>query len=408
MLQCFHKENKDVKTLIEERILRMIPLLDERQKRLYLANEAISYGRGGISLVGRISGMSRTTITKAVDELKNDRKIDGKTRRSGGGRKYVESNYPDIEERIRRIVDGKTYGNPMRVLSYTTESLRKIQAELESDNVFVGHVTIGKILDTMDYSRQANQKMLQIGEPHPDRNAQFEYINSTAAAFLKAGDPVISVDTKKKENIGNFINEGDEYRPKKQPRKVLDHDFPIKELGKIAPYGVYNVNNNVGFVNVGTSHDTSEFAVESISRWWEALGKYTFPGTKRLYTTCDCGGSNGNRVKMWKYQLQQFANRTQLEVWVSHFPPGTSKWNKVEHRLFCYITKNWQGQPLVDVQTAVDLIGATQTTTGLKVICVRDDTEYELARKVSDKDFATINLVKIAPFESWNYRILPN
>jgi hypothetical protein len=403
----FSSNRGGVKTLMEERIRRMIPLLDERQKRFYLANEAISYGRGGISLTSRISGMSRTTITKAVNELNNNDKIDGKTRRSGGGRKYVESNYPGIEEKILKIIDGKTYGDPMRVLSYTTESLRKIQMKLEKDGIFVGYVTIGKILDAMGYSKQANQKMIQIGEPHPDRNAQFEYINATAAAFLESGAPVISVDTKKKEKIGNFKNDGGEYRPKKQPRKVLDHDFPIKELGKIAPYGVYNVNNNTGFVNVGTSHDTSEFAAESISRWWETLGKHTFPKAKELYITSDSGGSNGSRVKMWKYQLQQFANRTHLEVVVSHFPPGTSKWNKVEHRLFCYITKNWQGKPLIDIQTAIDLIGATQTATGLTVVCVRDDTEYELAKKVSDEDFATINLVKIAPFETWNYRILP-
>jgi len=393
--------------LVKERIHRMLPLLDERQKRLFLANEALSYGRGGVSYVSRISGMSRTTITKAVDELNNGEEIDGKTRRSGGGRKYTEAYYPDIEEKIGRIIDGKTYGDPKRVLSYTTESLRKIQVELEREGISVGYVTIGKILDAMGYSKQINQKLLQIGEPHPDRNAQFEHINSTAAEFLKAGEPVISVDTKKKEKIGNFKNDGNEYRAKKQPRKVLDHDFPLKELGQIAPYGIYIVNNNIGFVNVGTSHDTSEFAVESISRWWETVGKHTFPTAKKLYITCDCGGSNGNRVRMWKFQLQQFADRTHLEIVVSHFPRGASKWNKVEHRLFCYITKNWQGKPLIDVQTAIDLIGTTRTKTGLKVICVRDDTEYELARKVSDQDFATINLVTIAPFESWNYRIFP-
>ena len=245
----------------------MVPILNERQKRLYLANEAMSYGRGGISLVSRISGMSRTTITKAIDELNSDVEFEGKIRRSGGGPKCVESNYPDIEDKIGKIIDGKTYGDPMRVLSYTTESLRKIQGELKKASVYVGHVTIGKILDAMGYSKQVNQKMLQNGEPHPDRNTQFEYINETAAAFLKAWQPVISVDTKKKEKIGNLKNEGREFRPKKQPRKVLDHDFPFKELGKIAPYGVYNLNNNIGFVNVGTSHDTSEFAVESISRW---------------------------------------------------------------------------------------------------------------------------------------------
>lgn len=393
---------------MEERIRRMLPLLDERQKRLFLANEAISYGYGGISLLSRISGMSRTTITKAVVELKNEVSIDGKIRRSGAGRNTIEDKYPDIENKIHGIIDGKTYGDPMRVLSYTIESLRKIQSELERDSIFVGHVTVGKILNSMGYSKQANQKMLQIGKANPDRNAQFEYINKTANQFLEAGEPVISVDTKKKENIGNFKNAGEEYRPKGNPRKVLDHDFPIEELGKIAPYGIYNVNSNLGFVNVGTSCDTSEFAVESISRWWEVVGKQTFTHAKTLYITCDCGGSNGNRTKMWKYQLQQFANRTGLEVQISHFPPGTSKWNKVEHRLFCYITKNWQGKPLVDVQTAIDLIGATRTATGLKVVCVRDDTKYTLAKKVSDDDFATITLDRIAPFEEWNYRISPH
>ena len=392
---------------MEERIKRMLPLLDERQKRLFLANEAISYGRGGISVVSRMSGMSRTTITKAVEEIKSGALIDGKARRSGGGRKMIENDYPDIEEKIRKILDGKTYGDPMRVLSYTTESLRKIKSKLAEEHIDVGHVTVGKILDAMGYSKQVNQKMLQLGEPDPNRNDQFEYINKTANEYLEAGEPVISVDTKKKENIGNFKNSGAEYRLKNQPRKVLDHDFPIEELGKIAPYGIYNVNNNVGFVNVGTSHDTSEFAVESISRWWETVGKHTFPNAKTLFITCDCGGSNGNRTRMWKYQLQQFSTRTGLTIQVSHFPPGTSKWNKVEHRLFCYITKSWQGKPLVDVQTAIDLIGSTRTTAGLEVICVRDDTEYKLAKKVSDEDFATIAIDKIPPFGAWNYLVLP-
>ena len=392
---------------MEERIKRMRPLLNERQWRLFLASEAMSAGYGGISKVSRITGVSRMTITKGIEELASNATIDGNVRNSGGGRNYVEDKYPGIEDKIRELIDGSTYGNPMRVLSYTTKSLRKIEQELTNQGVNVSHVTVGEILASMGYSKQANQKMLQVGEAHPDRNAQFEYINSTAAQYIEAGDPVISVDTKKKENIGNFKNNGTEYRRKNDPRPVLDHDFPIEELGKISPYGVYNVNNNIGFVNVGTSHDTSEFAVESISRWWEAVGKHTFPDSKRIYINCDCGGSNGYRVRMWKYQLQQFADRTGLEVSVSHFPPGTSKWNKVEHRLFCYISKNWQGKPLVDVQTAVDLIGSTCTTTGLNVICVRDDTEYILARKVTDDDFNSIRIVKVHPFVNWNYRILP-
>jgi transposase len=392
---------------MEERILRMKSLLNERQWRLYLANEAMSAGYGGVSKVSRITGVSRTTITKGIEELRKEKTINGKVRRSGGGPKYVEEKHPDIKERILKIVDGSTYGNPERVLSYTTESLRKIETELASQGITASYKTVGKILDAMDYSKQANQKMLQTGKPHPDRNAQFEHINDTAAKYLKAGDPVISVDTKKKENIGNFKNSGREYRHTKDPRKVFDHDFPLEELGKISPYGVYNLNNNTGFVNVGTSHDTSEFAVESISRWWESVGKHTFPNRSRIYITCDSGGSNGYRVRMWKYQLQEFANRVGLEIEVSHFPRGTSKWNKVEHRLFCYISANWKGKPLVDVQTAVDLIGSTKTTTGLEVICVRDDTEYELARKVTDKEFETISIVKIAPFEAWNYKITP-
>jgi hypothetical protein len=392
---------------MEERIAMMLPQLNERQKRLFLASEALTYGRGGIAEVIRLSGVSRNTIKRGIEELKSGDTFDGKVRKAGGGPKYVEYKYPDIEGRIRKLVDGSTYGNPERVLSYTTESMRKIESELKSQGINVSYKTIGKILDAMDYSRQANQKMLQVGEPHPDRNAQFEHINKTASGYLAAGDPVISVDTKKKENIGNFKNNGREYRENGDPRKVLDHDFPIEELGKISPYGVYNLNNNTGFVNVGTSHDTSEFAVESISRWWETVGKHTFLHASRIYITCDSGGSNGCRVRMWKYQLQEFANRTGLNIEVSHFPRGTSKWNKVEHRLFCYISQNWKGKPLVDIQTAVDLIGSTRTTTGLEVICVRDNAEYKLARKVTDEEFNAINIDKIKPFETWNYKILP-
>ena len=393
--------------MMRERILTMMPHLNESQKRLFLANEAIAYGHGGTSEVERISGVSRKTIRKGIVEIKGGKPPSERIRKDGGGRKSINITQPNIEDEIRRLIDGTTYGDPDRVLSYTTESLRKIESELGNRGITIGRTAIAKILDSMDYSRQQNQKMLQVGEPHPDRNAQFEHINKTASKYLKNGIPVISVDTKKKENIGNFANKGSEYRKTKDPRKVLDHDFPIEELGKIAPYGVYNLNNNTGFVNVGTSHDTSEFAVESISRWWESVGKHTFPNANKIFITCDSGGSNGYRVRMWKYQLQQFANRTGLKVEVSHFPRGTSKWNKVEHRLFCYISKNWQGKPLVDIQTAVDLIGATKTTTGLKVICVRDDTEYKLARKVSDEEFATINIKKIKPFEAWNYKIKP-
>jgi hypothetical protein len=259
----------------------------------------------------------------------------------------------------------------------------------------------------MGYSSQTNRKMLQVGKSHPNRNDQFEYINTKVTEFISDGNPVISVDTKKKELIGNFKNNGQELRKIGDPRKVLDHDFPLPELGKISPYGIFNLNSNTGFVNLGTSHDTAEFAVESISRWWNCLGKKTFPGARELLITCDCGGSNGYRLRLWKFQLSEFAKQNNLVIHISHFPPGTSKWNKVEHRLFCYISKNWRSQPLIDIQTAIDLISSTTTKTHLKVICVEDTNHYELSKKVSDEAFHAIPLVKIPPLEEWNYIINP-
>ncbi len=299
---------------MEQRIAMMLPQLNEMQRRLFLASEAMAYGRGGISKVVRLSGVARNTVKRGMTELQNGVTFDGKIRRSGGGPKYTEEKRPDIKLKIQMLIDGATYGSPEKVLSYTTASLRKIEKELKNQGVSVSYVTVGEILASMGYSKQQNQKMLQVGQAHPDRNEQFEYINTSAAEYISSGDPVISVDTKKKENIGNFKNKGQEYRKNKDPRKVLDHDFPIKELGKISPYGVYNLNNNTGFVNVGTSRDTSEFAVETIARWWETVGKHTFINSKRIYINCDCGGSNGNRRRMWKYQLQQFADRTGLEI----------------------------------------------------------------------------------------------
>ena len=381
--------------------------LNEMQRRQYAATLASTYGYGGATVVHEITGLSMNTITAGKKDLSEKNNIEsGRVRRQGGGPKCIEEKYPDIQERVKAIIDGSTYGNPEQVLSWTTESLRKIQNTLaEKYSIKASHMTIGTILESLGYSKQANRKMLQVGKPHPDRNAQFEFIDKKAKEFIEMGEPVISVDAKKKENIGNFINAGQEYRKSKDPRKVLDHDFPIKELGKIAPYGVYNLNHNIGFVNVGTSRDTAEFAVESISRWWETVGKRTFPNATKLMITCDCGGSNSYRTRLWKYQLSQFVKHIGLDIHVSHFPPGTSKWNKIEHRLFCYISKNWQGKPLVSVENAINLIGSTTTTTGLKVICQRDDTVYELAKTVSDEDFESINIVKIAPFANWNYAL---
>jgi hypothetical protein len=381
--------------------------LNEMQRRQYAATLANVYGYGGAIVVHEITGVSLNTIMAGKKELEcKNEQTPGRIRKKGGGPKFLEERYPDIEERIIEIIDGSTYGNPEKVLSWTTESLRSIQKKLsERYNISASYVTVGAILEALGYSKQANQKMLQVGEPHPDRNEQFEFIDKKTKAFIDAGEPVISVDTKKKENIGNFKNPGQEYRRNNNPREVLDHDFPIEELGKIAPYGVYNLNYNTGFVNVGTSKDTAEFAVESISRWWETVGKHTFPESTKLMITCDCGGSNGYKTRLWKYQLSQLAIRIGREIHVSHFPPGTSKWNKVEHRLFCYISKTWQGKPLVSVEAAVNLIGSTTTTAGLKVICQRDDTVYKLAKTVSDEVFKSINIDKIEPFQNWNYML---
>jgi hypothetical protein len=387
----------------------MSSTLNESQKRQYAASLASAYGYGGATVVHQVTGLAMNTITRGKKDLSlNKEAAPERIRREGGGPKWSEEKYPDIQEHIGAIVEDSTYGNPEKTLSWTTESLRSIARKLDEQyGEKVTHVTVGSILEDMGYSKQANQKMLQVGEPHPDRNAQFEYISEKAREFIELGEPVISVDTKKKENIGNFKNPGQEYRKSKDPRKVLDHDFPIEELGKVSPYGIYNLNLNIGFVNLGTSHDTAEFAAESIFRWWKAVGERSYRNAKKLLITCDCGGSNGNRHRLWKYQINQLASRFGIEIHVCHFPPGTSKWNKVEHRLFCYISKNWQGKPLIDIETAIELIGSTTTETGLKVICQRDDTVYELKKTVSDEDFAAINITKLDPFPSWNYCFNP-
>jgi hypothetical protein len=379
--------------------------LNEMQRRQYAATLSKAYGYGGAAVVHEITGLALNTIIRGKKELSGS--AESKTlrvREPGGGPKWTEEKYPGIQEHIRHIVEDSTYGNPEKILSWTTDSLRDIQGKLlDRYGEKMTHVTVGSILEDMGYSRQGNQKMPQVGEAHPDRNAQFEFINAKAGEFIGADEPVISVDTKKKENIGNFKNSGTEYRRGKGPRNVPGHDFPIKELGKIAPYGVYCQNNNTGFVNLGTSRDTADFAVESIGRWWYCVGKHTFPHTAKLLVTCDCGGSNGPRNKLWKFRLAQLAVQTGLEIHVSHFPPGTSKWNKVEHRLFCYISKKRQGKPLIDVETAIHLIGSTAASAGLKTICQRDDTAYEIAQSVSEDEYESIPLTPLAPFESWNY-----
>jgi transposase len=385
----------------------MMPKLNEKQVRQYLGSEAEALGRGGIAIIARISGKSRNTIVAGIKENRGGEDSAEGIRRCGGGRKSIRVKYPDITKEIERIVSDTTFGNPENPLSYTTKSTRKIQQILNEKGYEIGYDVVADMLKELGYSLQLNQKMMQVGEEHPDRDKQFRFINSKAKRFLKVGAPVISIDAKKKENVGNFINGGRAYRKKKDPVKVLDHDFPIKELGKVTPYGIYDIGRNEGFVNLGTSSDTSEFAVESIFRWWLTLGKNTYPNATRLYINCDGGGSNGSRNRLFKYQLQQFANQSGITVHVSHFPPGTSKWNKIEHRMFCYITSHWRGQPLISVETVIQLIGSTTTTTGLKIVCVKDDTVYKIGVKVSDEDFATIN-IKESALLPWNYIVSPN
>jgi len=391
-----------------ERIQTMLPLLDEKQKRLYLAAEVKSIGRGGLKEIHELTGVSKTTIIRGQKELDEGCTSDeDRIRSKGGGRKLITSKYENIAEEIEMIIKDATAGNPENVILWTTKSLRNIQDILEKKVITVSHNTIRSLLKDMGYSLQQNQKMLQVGTPHPDRDAQFKYINKKSSQFINKGQPVISVDTKKKESIGNFKNNGAVYRKKGDPTKVLDHDFPIKELGKVAPYGVYDISRNEGFVNLGISHDTAEFAVESILRWWQTMGVHTYPNAKKIYINSDSGGSNGSRTKLWKKQLQEFANITGLEVHVSHLPPGTSKWNKIEHRMFCFISSNWKGQPLISVEAVINLISNTTTSKGLKIVCVKDDNHYELGIKVSDKEMSLLNITRYKFHGDWNYKIRP-
>jgi transposase len=395
-------------TELEKRIKTMMPILNERQLRQYLGAEAESIGFGGIERVAKISRKSRNTIVAGIKDNRKNEDFGKRIRREGGGRKSIKSTMPQIINEIEKIVINETYGNPDAPLSYTTKSLRKIQSYLNEKGYMIGYDVVGDILKELGYSLQLNQKMLQVGNEHPDRSKQFQYINSKSLEFLGANEPVISIDAKKKEMVGNFKNDGKVYSEKKSPIKVFDHDFPLKELGKVVPYGVYDIAKNEGFVNLGLSKDTAEFAVESIARWWLTVGKNTYPEANRLYINCDGGGSNGARVRMFKLQLQEFANQSNLEVHISHFPPGTSKWNKVEHKLFCFISSNWRGQPLISVEAIIKLISSTSTTKGLKVTCMRDDNKYEIGKKVSDSDFDKINIVREDICPEWNYIIQPN
>jgi transposase len=392
---------------VVERIRTMMPFLNEKQKRRMLAVEAKALGHGGIKIVAEIAGVAKTTIITGMKELANQ-VVDSseKIRKKGGGRKKKEQENPNLCTEIMNRVDSATRGDPEIAMRWCSKSTRKIAADLKENGYNVSHVVVANILKKLGYSLQANKKTHE-GSKNPDRNAQFEHIHEKVKSFIRAQQPVISVDTKKKELIGNFKNNGQEYAPKETPTEVNAYDFMSEALCKAVPYGVYDIIRNEGWVNVGISSDTASFAVESIRRWWNGLGKASYPNATQLMITADCGGSNGNRVRLFKKELQQFADETGLSITVSHFPPGTSKWNKIEHRLFSFISKNWRGQPLLDLVTIVNLIGNTRTNAGLKVCCELDENDYPKGIEVSDEEIKNINLIRDQFHGDWNYAIMP-
>jgi len=381
--------------------------LDERTRRLLAASEAMAIGRGGASTVARATGVSRRVIGEGIKELTGGPAAGAvRIRRPGGGRKRTIDTDPTLREDLERLVEPVTRGDPESPLRWTCKSVRKLAEELRRLGHRVSHQLVAELLHELDYSLQANRKVLE-GSQHPDRNAQFEYLNDQVQQQVAAGQPAISVDAKKKELVGPFKNVGRELRPQGQPEPVRVHDFLDKDLGRATPYGVYDLAQNQGWVTVGIDHDTAEFAVASIQHWWQTLGQATYPGATSLLITADGGGSNGSRLRLWKLELQRFADESGLELRVCHLPPGTSKWNKIEHRLFSYITQNWRGKPLVSYATIVSLIAATKTRSGLAVQCHLDEGTYPTGRKVSDADLAGINLHRDEFHGEWNYRIRP-
>ena len=392
---------------IESKYSDMVGGLDERSRRLWCAVEARSLGYGGIRAVAEATGVSERTIRRGLDELQFVAAVAfGHQRRPGGGRKSIEQSQPGIQSAIAKLVSPSTRGDPMGPLLWTCKSTRVLADELGRLGFTITAPTVGKVLNAAGYSLQSNRKTRE-GDDHPDRNAQFEYINRRAVALQRTGQPVVSVDTKKKEILGNKKNAGQTWRPSRQPLEVDTHDFPDSTKGKAVPYGVYDVTTNEAVINVGVNHDTAQFAVASIRLWWTRLGKRRHPNSKRLLITADSGGSNGSRNRLWKYELQRLADSTGLELEVCHFPPGTSKWNKIEHRVFCHITRNWRGRPLETYQIIVQLIGATKTTAGLEVHAYLDEHKYEKGRKITDTQLASINLEPSRFHGDWNYLIRP-
>ena len=378
--------------------------LDERGRRLFASAEARSAGYGGIAAVSRATRIARSTIGRGLKELDQPPLPAGRVRRSGSGRRSLTARDATLLDDLGRLVEPPIRGDPMSPLLWVSKSQAKLAATLRSMGHRVCANTVGKLLRQLGFRRQANRKAEE-GSRHPDRNAQFEHINGRVLEFQTAGQPVISVDTKKKELIGNYRNAGSDYQPEGQPLRVKVHDFEDKELGKVVPYGVYDLGTNSGWVSVGIGHDTAQFAVNAIRRWLERMGRERYPVATQLMITADCGGSNGARVRLWKLELQKLADETGLELLVCHYPPGTSKWNKIEHRLFCHITQNWRGRPLTSRLAVVELIAATTTTAGLKVECELDTGAYPKGIKVTDAEMKLIELKGDAFHPEWNHTI---
>jgi len=393
---------------IKKRFSILRGLLDERSRRLVAAAESLALGRGGISAVARATRMSRPVIRLGVGELEDPQTVvKGRVRRPGGGRKRIVESDSGLVGDLEGLVEPATRGDPESPLRWTCKSVRRLAEELQRQGHVISYPVVAELLREQGYSLQGNRKS-QEGDSHPDRNAQFEHINRKVKRFLASRQPVISVDTKKKELVGNFKNGGRELRPQGEPEKVRVHDFIIPELGRATPYGVYDLAQNTGWVSVGMDHDTAEFAVETIRRWWKDMGRTVYPQANRLLITADAGGSNGPRLRLWKVELQKLADQTGLRIAVCHFPPGTSKWNKIEHRLFSFISQNWRGKPLISFEVIVNLIAATTTAKGLKVHAQLDDRPYPAGTQIDDQELAEVRLKRDKFHGEWNYEIHPH
>ena len=396
-------------TLLEltEKFRSVWPLLDERTRRIMAASEAIALGHGGVSLVRRACGLSRKAIAKGIREIEEgSAPLEGRIRRPGAGRKLITVSDPQLVEKLQEMIDYQTRGDPESPLRWICKSTRAIAEELVRQEHSVSHTKVAQILHDLDYSLQSNRKTEE-GRSHPDRDAQFRHINAAVKTCLAQGSPVISVDTKKKELVGNYDNAGQQWLPAKNPIKVRGHDFPRPEVPRAYPYGIYDIGRNTGFVNVGTDHDTGAFAVASIRGWWRHEGRRLYPDARTILITADGGGSNGWRLRLWKFELQKFADETGIPLSICHFPPGTSKWNKIEHRLFSFISSNWRGEPLRDYETIVHLIAKTTTAKGLKVTCRLDRRRYPTGRKVTNEEMKRINIQPNKFHGEWNYVINP-